>query len=70
MQYHAVFFVNNGLAPFIGQDGAEAALIEAADRAGLSNFSFGPLRHRSRRLVLRDAADNLVAVVQPLRRPF
>lgn len=67
MDYILVSYARGAFLPFVTGLCAEAALREAAARVGLDVWEIAPLAHKSRVMVLRDRAGNLVAKTQKLR---
>lgn len=65
---YAIHFKPN-LASFVAET-EEEGLREAAFRAGLDVFSIEPLAHKSRRLVLRNRAGEIVALGVRCVNPF
>jgi hypothetical protein len=57
------------LFPFVAET-EEDGLHEAASRVGLHRYEISPMRHKSRRLVLRDATGEIVALCVKTRNPF
>lgn len=61
-----LIYHNNGLLPFVWDGEESDGLVEAAWRQGLTEFAVEPLRHKSKRLVMRDRQGNLCAMARRL----